>query len=280
MNVGVTTSKNMLGVIVLVVSLTVVWRVVACFAIKVNRIDCATCLHKVVLLAFCLWLLQLAHSATSLACFLLGSTVILMGNIRIFKKRPAWMHVLSLTTVLVGASTLFSGGEGVAVSALGRSSLSGRTEIWAAVIPAVPSKIVGAGFENFWITPSCRQAIARNLVGWWHPEWLNESHNGYLEIYLNLGWIGVVLLSLILLRGYKSATTAFRSNPSIGGLMLAYIIVAVIYNLTEAGFRMLHSMWICLLVTVVISNAVAAGLARSKTSKIHRRRVAARESRP
>jgi len=272
MNVGVTTSKNMLGVIVLVVSLAVVWRVIGLLRDKSEPDLLRHLIAQSVLLAFCIWLLQLAHSATSLACFLLGSTVILMGNMRMIKKRPAWLHLLSLTMVLVGASTLFSGGEGVAVSALGRSSLSGRTEIWAAVIPAVPSAIVGSGFENFWITPSCRHEIARHLVGWWHPEWLNESHNGYLEVYLNLGWIGVALLSLMLLRAYKSATTAFRSNPSIGGLMLAYTIVAVIYNLTEAGFRMLHPMWLCLLVAMVISNAVAAGVIGGKTSKTHGRR--------
>ena len=54
--------------------------------------------------------------------------------------------------------------------------------------------------------------------------------------------------------------------------MLAYTIVAVIYNLTEAGFRMLHPMWLCLLVAMVISNAVAAGVIGGKTSKTHGRR--------
>ncbi len=101
---------------------------------------------------------------------------------------------------------------------------------------------------------------------------MNESHNGYLEVYLNLGWIGVFLLSLILIGGYKSATAAFRLNPSIGGLMLAYIIVAIVYNLTEAGFRMLDPMWTCLLLAVVISNGVAAGLVGSKSAKISPRR--------
>jgi len=272
MNVGVTTSKNMLGLIVLVVSLTVVWRVVALLRNKTEPNRIRHLIAQSVLLAFVVWLLVLAHSATSLACFLLGSTAILMGNMRMVRKRPAWLHALSLAMVLVGASTLLSGGKGGAVSALGRSSLSGRTEIWAAVIPAVPSAIVGAGFENFWITPSCLQAVANNLQGWWHPEYLSESHNGYLEVYLNLGWIGALFLSLILIRGYRSATTAFKSNPHIGGLMLAYIIVAVIYNLSEAATRMLHPMWTCLLFAVVISTGVECGLVGGIAPKISARR--------
>ena len=272
MNTGVTTNKNMLGVILLVISLGVVWRVVALFRDKTELNRRRHLIAQSVLLAFCIWLLAMAHSATALACFLLGTTVILMGNLRMVRKRPAWLHALSLAVVLVGASTLFSGGEGAAVSALGRSSLSGRTEIWAAVIPAVPSSIGGAGFESFWITPSCMQEVARHLQGWYHPEWLNESHNGYLEVYLNLGWIGVCLLSIILISGYRSATAAFRRNPSIGGLMLAYTIVALIYNMTEAGFRMMHLMWIWLLVAVVISNGVVNGLVSGKAPKISLRR--------
>jgi exopolysaccharide production protein ExoQ len=260
MNTGVTTSKNMLGLIVVVVSLAVVWRVIALFRDKNQPNRLRHLVAQSVLLGFCIWLLQLAHSATSVACFLLGSTVIVMANMRLVRKRPAWLHALSFVMVLVGASTLFSGGEGAAVQALGRSSLSGRTEIWAAVIPAMPNAVVGAGFESFWITPACRREIARHLQGWWHPEYLNESHNGYLEVYLNLGWVGVFFLLVILIKAYKSAITAFRSDAAIGGLLVAYTIVAIIYNLTEAAFRMLHSMWVCLLVTMVISNGIAGGL--------------------
>ncbi len=61
------------------------------------------------------------------------------------------------------------------------------------MIPAVPNAIVGAGFESFWISPSV-QNFWRKLVGWWHPEGLNEAHDGYIEVYLNLGWIGVCLI--------------------------------------------------------------------------------------
>jgi O-antigen ligase len=272
MNVGVATSKNMLGLIVLIVSLTVVWRVIALLRNKNEPDRHRHLIAQSVLLAFCIWVLVLASSATCVACFMLGATVILMGNLRKVRRRPAWLHALSLAMVLIGLSTLFSGGQGAAVSALGRTSLSGRTEIWAAVIPAVPHAVVGAGFESFWITPSSLKEVARNLQGWYHPEWLSESHNGYLEVYLNLGWIGVFLLSLILICGYRSATAAFRLNPSIGGLTLAYTIVAVIYNLTEAAFRMLHPMWVCLLLAVVISNGVAAGLVGGNASKISARR--------
>jgi hypothetical protein len=51
---------------------------------------------------------------------------------------------------LIGGLTLFAGGDVGAVHALGRQTdLTGRTEIWHAVIPIVPNSVVGAGFESF-----------------------------------------------------------------------------------------------------------------------------------
>ncbi len=40
------------------------------------------------------------------------------------------------------------------LSTLGReSNLTGRTKIWAAVLPLVPIPAVGPGFESFWLPP-------------------------------------------------------------------------------------------------------------------------------
>jgi len=160
--------------------------------------------------------------------------------------------------VLAGAfSLLFAGQEGV-THALGRqSNLSGRTDIWAAVISAVSKPIIGDGFESFWISPDVTK-VWKGLSGWWDPTGLNEAHNGYIEVYLNLGWVGVGLISLILITGYRRAVVAFQLNQALGGLMLAYLIVAVVYSITEAGFRMLDPIWIFLLLSVVSVSGIAA----------------------
>ena len=53
---------------------------------------------------------------------------------------------------------------------------------------------------------------------------LNESHNGYLEVYLNLGLIGVSLLVGFLITSYRNICRQFASSsqlcitqPSISG---------------------------------------------------------------
>ena len=85
-------------------------------------------------------------------------------------------------------------------------------------------------------------------IYWWHP---NEAHNGYLEVYLNLGWLGVALLALLLITGYRNAIAAFRADRETGTLRLAYFVVAITYNFTESGIRIMHPMWIILLFSIM-----------------------------
>ena len=265
MNTGVTTNKNMLGVMLLVITLGTLWHLTTLMRAKAQPNRGRHLLAQFVLLAFGIILLQMADSKTSTACFVLGGGLILVAGVRAIRNRPSRLHVLCLGIFLSGGLVLLFGGESLATSALGRdSNLSGRTDIWAAVISAAPNPIVGAGFESFWISPAV-QNFQQKMVGYWHPENLNEAHDGYIEVYLNLGWIGVCLISLVLISGYRRAVAAFRLNPSIGGLMLAYIVAAAVYSVTEAGFRMLDPIWIFLLLAVVGSSGITTGLFGGKT---------------
>jgi O-antigen ligase len=186
----------------------------------------------------------------------------LATHLRAIRRQPDRVHALCLAIFLIGGLALLLGGQGGVAHSLGRTSnFSGRTDIWAALISAAPNPIVGAGFESFWISPSTQNfQHTLKLQGWWHPEGLNEAHNGYLEVYLELGWVGLGLISLVLISGYRHAVAAFRLNPSVGSLMLAFIIACAFYNITEAGFRMMDLMWIFLLLGVVASSGTASGI--------------------
>jgi exopolysaccharide production protein ExoQ len=258
MNTGVTTNKNSLGVILLVVSLGTVWHLLTLLQDKTVRNRGRHLVAQLTLLGFEIALFQMADSATSLACFVLGTTFIITTRLPVIKSRPRRVHALVAMIVLAGAASLLFAGQAGVTQAMGRqSNLSGRTDIWAAVIPALSKPIVGDGFESFWISPDVVK-VSKSLAGWWDPTGLNEAHNGYIEVYLNLGWVGVGLISLVLISGYRRAVAAFQLNPSIGGLMLAYLIIAAVYNITEAGFRMLDPIWIFLLLAIVSGSSIVA----------------------
>jgi O-antigen ligase len=270
-NVGVSNNKNSLGLIVYLMSLGALWNIRSLILDKKTFNRSRRLIAQGALLACGLALLWTAHSSTSVACFGLGSILMLATGMRAIGTRTARVHVLCLSMLVVGTLALLLGGTGDVAGALGRqSTLTGRTDIWAAVIPTVPNTMIGAGFDSFWNSHGA-ELFAENLntnSHWYHAERINEAHDGYIEVYLNLGWIGVSLIALLLVTGYRRACKAFRRNPEVASLMLAYIITASFYNITEAGFRTLNPMWIFVLLSLVMVSGINGGLIEGNSIEV------------
>lgn len=256
-NTGVTTNKNLLGVIVYVVSLGTVWRVLALLRDKQELNRARHLIAQITLLAFGIYLLVQADSATSKACFALGTLLIIATSLSCIRRRPWAVRALVLVILIIGADVMLLGGGATFVHALGRESdLTGRTGIWEELIPMVPNPVLGAGFESFWLGPRVEQIRAANSgFG------LNEAHNGYIEIYLNLGWVGLILLTVILISGFRHTGLDLRgSEPAFASLLLAYVTAGTIYGITEAGFRIMNPNWFFLLFSVVVGSSLASGV--------------------
>jgi exopolysaccharide production protein ExoQ len=250
MNTGVTDNKNSLGLIAFIIAIGAVWSLIQVLDEKTRRGRRRRLVAIGILLIFCLIVLKQAHSATSDACFVLGSLLILATRLAVIKRRPARIHALVLSLVIGGGLTMLLGGEATVIGAMGRdTTFTGRTAIWQAVIPMCPNALVGAGFESFWNTYGGNISV---LGQYMHG--VNEAHNGYIEVFLNLGWIGVGLIALVLVSSYLHACAAFRRNPEIGSLMLAFVAACAIYGITEASFRLLSPSWIILLLASVTSS--------------------------
>ena len=127
MNTGVTTNKNSLGLIVFLVSLGALWNVRALFRDKEAPNRARRLVAQGTLLTFGIVLLQMAHFATSIACFILGGGLLMATNLRAIRTRPARLNALCLGIVLAGVLMMLFGGESVVSNALGRGDkLSGR----------------------------------------------------------------------------------------------------------------------------------------------------------
>jgi len=259
MYTGVSYDKNILGVTTYVLSLGTVWRI-----LELLRADEKSPHRRRQLLAYgtllimAVWIFITADSATSIVCFVLGTGVMLATSVKFMRRKPAAVHMLVLSLAVSVSLVTLLGGSAVATRAVGRNpTLTGRTEIWADVIPLALNPVVGAGFESFWLSPRVRERFAVLMPGLS----LNEAHNGYIEVYLNLGWVGVVLIGLLLANGYRRAVKAFRCEPTLGALLLAYVLTATIYSITEAGFRMLGANWIFLLLAVIGAGSITTGVA-------------------
>lgn len=243
--VGVAADKNMLGMTCMIFGLGSFW----CFMQELQNPEQTRRARRLiphgVVLAMVLWLFHMANSMTSLSCFLMATTLIAATTFRPLARRAVFVHFLVAAMLLVSISALFLDlGSGL-VEKLGRdATLTGRTELWKQVLRLTPNPIVGTGFESFWLGTRLEKLWK---IYWWHP---NEAHNGYLEVYLNLGWVGVVLLAIVLATGYRSVNRLLKHNPVVGRLCLAYFFVGITYNLTEAAIRTTGLVWIALILAI------------------------------
>jgi len=250
---GVTTNKNVLGNLAYLIGLGALWRVLSLVRDKEGPNRGRRLLAQCTLLAFGIYLLRMADCATATACFILGVGLMLAISRQFFRQQPAAVHALVLTLALVGGVGYLFGAKAAITEALGRKpDLTGRTEIWRIVIPMAPSPVGGAGFETFWVGPRVAQAYSQ--IGGLDPT--NEAHNGYIEVYLNLGLLGLGFIALLLGQGYLKTVSAFSRDPALGGLLVAYFVTEVTYNFTEAGFRMLHLEWFFLLLSIMAASRV------------------------
>lgn len=203
-----------------------------------------------VTLAMAALLIVKADSMTSLSCFGLAGIVMVLSTTR-WAMRPRAALALVSGTVALALFAIFFDAGGSMLHTLGRNStLTGRTQIWAAVLAQPINPILGTGFESFWMGNRLQSVWDLSQVG------IEEAHNGYLEMYLNLGWIGVALLGVLIVTGYRNAVTVFRSHPHAGTLRLALFTASLIYSFTEAGFRMMSPIWIGFLFSILAVPAV------------------------
>lgn len=268
MNTGVTQNKNTLGLITFIIALGALWSVRTLFIDKGAPNRRRRLAAQGTLLVLGLVVLQMAHSATSVACFALGALLMLATSLKFIGSRPARVHALCLTIIIAGGLALLTGVGSDVSKALGRGTdLTGRTEIWAATIPAVPNALIGAGYESFWNGYGDKVTRKLEEEGYFNIKNLVSAHNGYIQVYLDLGWVGICMIAVILISGYWRACAAFRRNPKFGALALAFIATAAVYSITEAGFRVMTPTWIFLQLAVVGASGAVAGLFDSKAAE-------------
>lgn len=235
---GVGTDKNALGMICMLYGAGLLWYGISLYKIrKRNRRQKRELWAIGIVFTMILYLLFVVNSQTALACFLMSDVLVIMTAFRTFRK-PVLATLVMGTMIGVCYCVLFLGIGGGALSAMGRdASLTGRTEVWKTVIPYATNVWIGAGYENFWVGE--RMALFTRLLGG-----LNQAHNGYIEIYLNLGWVGLALLGAMVIAGYAKIIKLVRNNVETAGLRMAFFFICMVYNFTEASFKMQSPVWI------------------------------------
>jgi exopolysaccharide production protein ExoQ len=138
-----------------------------------------------------------------------------------------------ITVILVGGtlSTMFVGNWENILLGLGRDpSLSGRTDLWIGALDKIADRPwLGYGFQAFWHEDGGGADIWK-IVAYRPP----HSHNGYLNMALDLGLVGLILFLLSLAVSYGRSIQWLRAKKTTIGLVpILYITFMFMYNHSE-----------------------------------------------
>jgi O-antigen ligase len=228
---GVTNNKNALGRVCMILGLFLFWHLLKILKLE-KSIDRRNELRLTALLLWMVWWNMLeAKSSTALMSLMLGMLMVVAVGWPIVSKRFVGTYVVTAVCVVFAADALFGVYEGV-INLLGEdATLTGRTDLWRDILAIDINPLIGVGYESFWIGE--RLEYFRSLY-WWSP---NQAHNGYLEVYINLGLIGLFLAVCVLLATFRKASVDLLSDYEYGRLRLGWLAAIVVFNWTEAGFR-------------------------------------------
>lgn len=252
--VGVTMQKNGLGRLCLTATFFLIWSLIK----RRREHDIPIVKHQtaaeIFLLFLSLYLLKgpsiYAMSATAVTTLVIALLVFIgllwMKKSKIFPSANI-LSAFILMIIFFGIMTVFYSGSNISgfTSAVGRdTTLTGRSEIWQSLLPvAMQHPFGGHGYGGFWT-----------------PETLNffrvgEAHSGYLDVLIDIGFMGLILVSLFLLSSCHRARQMMKADFYWASLWICLLIMSAIHNITESSLNILASQLTAMLVFFAVSSS-------------------------
>lgn len=177
-----------------------------------------------------------SYSATSIAILVAGVLILslLFGNKSFAKFMALHLKLFAIGSVSI-VLLLHDTAVGIATWILGRDeTLTDRTAIWDVLLEVASNNaIVGVGYGGFWGLSV--DIYSKLLVG--------QGHNGYLDVYLELGVVGIILLAAFLLAFCGRVRREISHSFDWGVFGICLLFMALLYNQSESSFLQTGFLW-------------------------------------
>jgi exopolysaccharide production protein ExoQ len=254
--IGVALQKNGLGRLCIFSAFFLVWSLVRRRRGHDISVSKYQTLGEVTVLMITLLLLRGPagyYSATAIVSLATG-LVLFIGLLWMQKGRSMLGHNLltAMNAFIIGfgIATVILGGSTVAgaTSALGRdTTLTGRTDIWAVLVPVFSRKpLLGSGFGSFWTSQS---------RAYYH---MPDAHSGYLDVLLELGYVGMIVFAVFMLSSCREAQNKLSHDFDWASLFLCFLTMSLIHNISESSLNSFDSHLTAVIIFLAVSLVVAA----------------------
>jgi exopolysaccharide production protein ExoQ len=195
-------------------------------------------------------LLLIALSQSMTAIITISMLMILLPYLRWTARKTAGWMVGGIAFLLAAGTLLLfyvAAHIQVVTSLLGRSAtLTGRVPLWIlSCAMALRRPWLGYGFNAFWLPDDLYVQRIWQMLHWTPP----HAHNGLIELWLEVGLIGVGLFVLVFANYLLKALRVMRHDSSPASPWpLLFLLFMFFANLTEPFFLSRNSIYLILYV--------------------------------
>jgi exopolysaccharide production protein ExoQ len=203
-------------------------------------------------------LLVVSQSKTSLGlaiiCPILAAGILVLSRMfrTSFMVAMAVIAAIGVLVFFVIVEVLQLSTEDISLLLFNDTTFTGRTYIWNYVLNFFDLKPwLGWGYQSFWaIGTDAPNLKAENFISG-----LNQSHNGYMDILLETGAIGFIVVLGFLLSLCHAIDHSWRKRADVAILLLSLTLFCSFHNLLESSLtRGFAVPWIILLLVAGLSN--------------------------
>lgn len=176
--------------------------------------------------------------------------------LQMFQFRPKYL-ILSSIVLAIALATLtvwYSDLSVMILEALGKdATLTGRGDIWPyAMVKILERPWLGYGFNGFWHGENGESIFMIRALRWNLP----NSHNGYLDYLLQLGFLGAIPFCLTLWSTMVKGSALLRDRFQWSHTWpLAFLVCLIIINFTETDLLSQNNVTWIFFTSAILSTA-------------------------
>lgn len=200
-------------------------------------------------------LLFLSHSATSLvACALMVAAMPFWRVARLEGKQRVPIYIVG-ALIFLQAGYFLARNTALLLQMVGRDpTFTGRTKLWALILTAIQKHpLLGYGFDTFFTGLKGESLSVLVGAGWLVP----AAHNGFLELWLGLGLLGLCVFLYAFIQSFRRAIEYIRLEPGpLAFWPVTYLCFFVLHNMGESDLLTRYTLSFLAFVTISTSLAL------------------------
>jgi exopolysaccharide production protein ExoQ len=194
-------------------------------------------------------IILLAQSGTSLISVIFIFTTAQALKLVSFRSKKSVFAILLLLMVIALALFFMMLNVNTLLNVFDKDiTLTGRTPLWADLWDYIQQKPwLGYGYSNFFSSSQRETAIIWKVHDWVPP----HAHNGFIQIWLHIGVIGLAVFSVSYFGCLFNALFKYLLGKELRMLWIFLLLLyTVFFNLTEVSFLSQGMLWILSVVAV------------------------------